>query len=173
MNTNFKELDVNHLAIDAVDLWKEQWLLLTAGTKEEFNMMTVAWGSIGCMWAKPFVQMVVRPQRYTHDYTEKYDTFTLCAFSKEFKKDLNYLGTVSGRDEDKLSKTGLHVMDSKIVEAPSYKEASLILECKKIYRQEMDEKGFLDSSIHDKYPEKDYHTIYFGEILAAFELKRS
>jgi flavin reductase (DIM6/NTAB) family NADH-FMN oxidoreductase RutF len=52
-----------------------QGLVLTAGNPEEFNMMTVAWGSIGRMWSKPFAQIVVRPQRYTRQFLEKSDSF--------------------------------------------------------------------------------------------------
>ncbi len=162
-----KKLDITHIELEAVDLWKNQWLLLTAGNMENYNMMTVAWGSIGCMWNKAFVQIVVRPQRHTWNFTEKYDHFTLCAFPKEFRKDMNFLGTVSGRDRDKLAETKLHAIASTKVEAPSYAEASLILECKKMYRQQMDPAGFMDPSIQKKYPINDYHTIYFGEIVAA------
>ena len=90
-----KAIDINNLSIKAVDLWMNQWLLLTAGNQDDFNMMTVAWGSIGCMWSKPFVQIVVRPQRYTYQYMEKYDTFTLCAFPPKYHKDLTQLGRKS------------------------------------------------------------------------------
>ncbi len=162
------KVDVTKLPLDAVDLWMNQWLLLTAGTLDDCNMMTVAWGSIGCMWSKPFAQIVVRPQRYTHKYMEQSDSFTLCAFPEEYRKDLMTLGTISGRDGEKLHKTGLTMMESQSISAPSYHEASLILECRKIYYQDMDPSGFLDHTIQDCYPEKDYHRIYFGEILAAF-----
>ena len=162
------KVDVKQLSIDVVDLWMNRWLLLTAGTFDDYNMMTVAWGSIGCMWGKPFAQIVVRPQRYTHEYTERYDSFTLCSFPKKYRKDLKTLGTLSGRDSDKLSRTRLTLCESMKVSAPSYNEASLILECRKIYVQDIDPKGFIDNSIQDTYPEKDYHTAYFGEILAAF-----
>ena len=162
------EVNVKELAMDVVDLWMNQWLLLTAGTLEDCNMMTVAWGSIGCMWSKPFAQVVVRPHRYTHGYMEQSDSFTLCAFPDEHRKDLQTLGTFSGRDGDKLSKTGLTLKKSKRVSAPAYHEAKLILECQKIYYQDMDPGGFVDKTIRDNYPANDYHRIYYGEILAAF-----
>jgi len=96
------------------------------------------------------------------------DSFTLCAFPEEHRKDLQILGTLSGRDGDKLSKTQLTLRESKKIPAPPYQEASLILECRKIYSQDMDPGGFLDTTIQDLYPGNDYHRIYYGEILAAF-----
>jgi flavin reductase (DIM6/NTAB) family NADH-FMN oxidoreductase RutF len=78
------------------------------------------------------------------------------------------LGMLSGRDGDKLSKTGLTLKKSTNISAPSYNEASLILECRKIYFQDMDPKGFVDKTIQDNYLADDYHRIYFGEIVAAF-----
>ena len=162
------EVDVAKLSIEVVGLWMKQWLVLTAGTLDDCNMMTVAWGSLGYMWGKPFVQVVVRPQRYTRGYMDQSESFTLCTFSDKYRKDMQTLGIFSGRDGDKLSKTGLSLKASSKVSAPSYNEATLILECRKIYYQDMDPKGFVDSTIQDNYPTNDYHRVYFGEILAAF-----
>ena len=165
------EVDVAKLSVDVVDLWMNRGLLLTAGTLEDCNMMTVGWGSIGCMWGKPFAQVVVRPQRHTRKYMEKSDSFTLCAFPEKYRADLQTLGTLSGRDGDKLSKTALTLKASKKVAAPSYKEADLILECRKTYFQDMNPAGFVDRTIKDNYSANDYHRVYFGEIIAAFRKK--
>lgn len=162
------EIDPVELSIDVINIWRKQWLLLTAGTSDAFNMMTVGWGSIGCMWSRPFAQVVVRPQRHTRKYIDQSDSFTLCAFPENHRKDLKLLGTISGRDGEKLSQTGLTLKKSKSVSAPSYNEANLILECKIIYCQDMDPNGFMDKAIDDNYKENDYHRIYYGEILAAF-----
>jgi len=163
-----KEIKPTELSIEAVDLWMNKWLLLTAGTLDNCNMMTVGWGSIGCMWGRPFAQIVVRPQRHTRKYLEGSDSFTLCAFPEKHRKALETLGSSSGRDGDKLSGTELTLKGSTKVTAPSYNEASLILECRKIYCQDMDPKLFIDPSIQDNYPDKDYHRMYFGEIVAAY-----
>lgn len=162
------EIAVTELSIDVVNLWMNRWLLLTAGTADDCNMMTVAWGSVGCMWSKPFAQVVVRPQRHTRKYMDQMGSFTLCAFPEKYRKDLQTLGTISGRDGDKLSQTGLTLMDSQNVSAPSYKEADLVLECRTMYHQDMAPGGFVDETIRDNYTANDYHRIYFGEILAAF-----
>ena len=163
-----KKIDPEKLTVDAVALWDKRWFLLTSGTFDDFNMMTVSWGSIGCMWNKPFVQIVVRPQRYTFKYLEKSDSFTLCAFPEGYRPALNLLGSKSGKHGDKLSFTDLTVKKSTKVSSPSYKEANLILECRKIYYQDFNPKGFVDKRIQDNYPINDYHRVYYGEILAAF-----
>ncbi len=163
-----REVDVKELSVDVVNLWMNRWLLLTAGTMDDCNMMTVAWGSIGCMWSMPFAQVVARPQRHTRKYIERSDSFTLCAFPEKYRKDLQTLGTLSGRDGDKLSKTGLTLKASKKVTAPSYNEANLILECRKIYFQDMDPRGFVDKTIQKNYAANDYHRVYFGEILSVY-----
>lgn len=148
--------------------WGSDWFLLTAGRFKpgKFNTMTVAWGSFGIMWQKPFAMVVVRPGRHTHAFIEKFDTFTLCAFPPEYRKALNYCGTKSGRDVDKVKETGLTPIASEKVEAPGFKEAELIIECQKIYRDVFNPKNFLDASIEGNYPDKDYHSVYFGEILS-------
>ena len=163
-----REIKPEKLNADIVNLWMNRWLLLTAGTLEDCAMMTVAWGSIGYMWNKPFAQIVVRPQRHTRSFIERSDSFTLCAFPKEFRRDLNTLGTLSGKDGDKLSKTRLTLKPSKRVSAPAYNEADLVLECRKIYFQDMDPAGFVDKTIQKNYSARDYHRIYFGEIVAVF-----
>jgi len=155
-------------------LWAEQWMLLTAGDfgKQEFNTMTVAWGSFGTMWHKPMAQVVVRPGRYTYEFTESFDSFTLCAFPEQYRRALTLLGTKSGRDGDKIAEAGLTPVAASAVAAPAFDEAELIIECRKLYRQIMDPAGFLDAEIESNYPQKDYHTIYFGEIVAVEGVER-
>jgi flavin reductase (DIM6/NTAB) family NADH-FMN oxidoreductase RutF len=141
---------------------------LTAGdfAASKFNAMAVGWGSLGTMWRMPFAQVVVRPSRYTREFMERYDSFTLCAFPKACRAAVQLLGTKSGRDGDKIAESGLTPTASTKVAAPSFAEAELSIECRKIYWQDMNPKGFLNSAIESNYPEKDYHRIYFGEIVA-------
>jgi len=163
-----KKIDPAKLSVEIVNLWDKGWFLLTSGIFDNYNMMTVSWGSLGCMWNKPFAQIVVRPQRYTYEFLENNDSFTLCSFPEKYRPALQLLGSKSGRHGDKLSLTDLTPKKSKEISAPAYNEASIILECKKIYFQDLDPKGFLDEDIENNYPIKDYHRVYFGEILAAF-----
>ena len=149
-------------------LWDSRWLVLTAGDlkAERFNMMTVAWGSFGTMWSRPFAQVVVRPTRHTYQFIEEFDTFTLCAFPEACRPLLSLLGSKSGRDIDKVRESGLTPLPSLAAAAPGFAEAELIVECRKIYSDDFDPKRFLDPAIEKKYPQKDYHRVYYGEILA-------
>ena len=148
--------------------WDGQGMLLTSGDFKSghFNAMTVGWGSLGVMWGLPFVQVVVRPVRYTYQFMEKYDTFTVCAFSETYAPALDLLGNKSGRDGDKISESGLTPIASSLVTAPGYAQADLILECRKIYWDDLEKAHFLDPRLEKKYPAKDYHRAYFGEIVA-------
>jgi flavin reductase (DIM6/NTAB) family NADH-FMN oxidoreductase RutF len=128
--------------------------------------MTIGWGSFGVMWGIPFVQVVVRPIRYTYEFMEEYDTFTVCAFPEIYAEALQLLGSKSGRDGDKIADAGLIPIQSTKVSAPSYVEAELVLECRKIYWDDMENSHFLDTRIEKNYPRKDYHRIYYGEIVA-------
>ena len=161
---------LDELLVKSHYLWDKQWLLLTAGdfAAGHFNTMTVGWGSLGTMWGRPFAQVVVRPHRYTYGFMEQYDTFTLCTFPEEYRWAVNLLGTKSGRDGDKIAEAGLTPIGSTQIAAPGFAEAKLILECRKIYWDDLDPAHFVDPSIENHYAQKDYHRIYFGQILAIF-----
>lgn len=163
-----KPIEVDDLLVRSHHLWNTQWFLLTAGdfAAGAFNTMTVSWGSLGTIWNKPFAQVVVRPSRYTREFLEKDPTFTLCAFPTQYQKALALLGTQSGRDGDKIAESGLTPCASTIVAAPSFAEAELVIECRKMYWQDMRAENILDPSVATLYPRKDYHRIYWGEIVA-------
>jgi flavin reductase (DIM6/NTAB) family NADH-FMN oxidoreductase RutF len=153
------------LVLPSVAIWFKRWFVLTAGNMEKFNSMTVAWGSIGGIWEMPFVQVVVRPGRYTFGFMNDCDTFTLCSFPPRYRKDLALLGSQSGRDIDKIALTRLTPAKSAVAAAPCFKEADLVIECRKIYWQDLDDRHFLSEKIAANYPQQDYHRVFFGEIL--------
>jgi flavin reductase (DIM6/NTAB) family NADH-FMN oxidoreductase RutF len=161
-------IPVDEYTFKPFKVFDKQWFLLTCGdfTKKRFNAMTISWGSLGVIWDKPFFQAVVRPSRYTFEFMNQYDTFTLCAFDIQYKSALNLLGSRSGREGDKIAESGLSPIASKKVAAPSFAEASLVFECKKMYWQDIDPAHFLVSDILMKYPKPDFHRAFFGEILA-------
>lgn len=161
-------IDIKQFTTRAYSFFEDDWLLLTCGSfaKQDFNAMTISWGSLGVMWGRPFAQVVVRPIRYTYAFMERYDSFTLCAFPAVYHKTLSMLGTKSGRDGNKIAEAGLTPTAAQCIDAPGYAEASLIIECRKMYWQDMDPTHFLDPGIEKIYPTKDYHRIYFGEILS-------
>lgn len=163
-----KPIRVEDLTVKAYSLWEEQWLLLSSGdfSAGHFNCMTISWGSLGVIWGRPFVQVVVRPQRYTFEFMQQYPTFTVCAFSETYRPALNLLGSRSGREMDKLEESGLTAQPASAVAAPVYAEAELAIECQKVYWQDLEPNHFIDPEIHRNYPKLDYHRMYFGEILA-------
>ena len=148
-------------------LFDRQMVLLTCGdfAKGDFNCMTIGWGLFGTMWSVPAALVVVRPSRFTYEFMERYDNFTLTAFPKIYKRDIVYLGRHSGRDEDKLSKTQLSAVAADLVSSPTFAEAELSVECKKIYFSDYKPDHFLAPFIHDQYDGGDYHRLYYGEIL--------
>ena len=161
------DIPVEKFLVPVVHVWDRQWLLLTAGDpRSGSNSMTVGWGSFGVMWGKPFALVVVRPTRFTWQYMEKAADFTLCAFGEQFRKALSYFGSRSGRDGDKVKATGLTPAPSRVVRAQGFQEAELIVECRKLYFGDLDPSHFLDPSTETHYPHKDYHRMYFGEIVA-------
>lgn len=159
------KLEPYDLSMIPTNLFLDYWLLLTAGDMRHYNAMTIGWGSVGLMWEKPFIQVVVRPVRYTYEFMNRYPTFTVCAFSEKYQVALNLLGTTSGRDGDKIAAAGLTVIPSEVVAAPGFREAELVLECSKIYWQDLEPRNFLEATIAEHYPNRDYHRLYFGEIV--------
>ena len=129
--------------------------------------MTASWGGIGELWNKDVCFIFIRPQRYTYEFVEKNDLFTVSFYGKEYKKALSFCGTKSGRDYDKAKETGLTPLfiDGTV----SFEEAKLTLVCRKIAFQDMKPDGFVDKTIDNNYKDGDYHRIYVGEIIACYE----
>ena len=167
-------ISAEELNTNAHKIWDKDWPLLTSGSFKEnqFNCMTVGWGSIGTIWNKPFVQVFVRHHRYTFKFMELYDSFTISVLGNEYKKALNLLGTKSGRDMNKISAAGLTPIPSQTISSPGFEEAELIIECKKMYWDDLKPENFLQDKIHNMYAAKDYHRVYFGEILAIYTIEK-
>lgn len=141
----------------------KEWLLITAEKEGKVNTMTASWGGVGIMWGKPVAYIFIRPQRYTKEFVDAADTLSLSVLDEEYRKTLSYLGTVSGRDEDKIAKSGLTVVYEG--QTPYFAEAHTALICRKLFAQPYDPACFIDKSCEEKwYPQKDYHTMYIVEI---------
>jgi len=167
----FRKIAAKELNFNVFSLFDDQWFLLTAGDFEQnnFNTMTVSWGSMGIMWNKPFVQVVVRPTRYTFQFMNRFDYFTLCSFGEQYRSALQFLGTRSGRDGDKIAASGLTPVLSPGGKGIAFREAQLIIEARKIYHDDFDPQKFLDPTIEEHYASNDYHRFYFGEIVNIFQ----
>ncbi len=160
---NFKEISPYEINNNAFSLISKDWMLITAGDKKSHNTMTASWGSIGFLWNKPIATIYVRPQRYTYEFLEQNDTFTLSFFEEDYRDALKLCGAKSGRDIDKDKETGLTPVETD--GTTYYEQAKLVLVCKKLYFQDITQDNFLDSTIESNYPNKDYHRAYIGQII--------
>lgn len=161
--SNFVEIKPEELNKSPFQLIGTDWMLITAEKDNKVNTMTASWGGFGVMWGKNVAYIVLRPQRYTKEFVDNSDNFSLTFLDKSFKKQLGYLGTVSGRDEDKISKANLTIEHSD--NTPYFQEGNLVITCKKLYAQNFKPEHFITNELDEKwYPEKDYHTLYIAEI---------
>ena len=142
----------------------KEWALISAGDKNKCNTMTVSWGGVGVLWGKNVATCYIRPQRYTKEFVDTRDTFTLSFYPAEKKDALSYLGKVSGRDEDKVKKVGF---TPAFTNGNAYfEEAELVLVCRKMSRTPLRPEQFLDETVDGRwYPNKDYHEMYIAEVI--------
>lgn len=161
----FHNIDVKTLEGNPFAMIDDQWMLVTAGTKEHCNTMTASWGGLGITWNKNTVTCYLRPQRYTREFIDREEFFTLTFFGEEHRKALSLCGTKSGRELDKIKECGFTVLTAESG-APYFEEAELVLVCKKLYTGRIEPDGFHDEALREKnYPNKDYHHYYIGEIV--------
>ena len=159
---NIKEVKEN-----LVKLISEDWALVSAGDKEKSNTMTISWGAVGELWGKDVVFAFIRPQRYTKEFMDNSDYFTVSFFDEKYRDALKICGTKSGRDCDKINMAGLTAEYDGEAVYPS--EARLVVKCRKIAVQKMDNSGFIDETIESNYKSGDYHFVYIGEIEKVLE----
>ena len=161
----WQEIKPQNIDVNAVKLFANDWMLLSAGNDTSMNMMTIAWGALGELWGKPIVTVYVSTDRYTYKFLEDNEYFTVTAFPEQFRDKLQYIGSVSGRDEDKVKGSGLTPEFTKLGN-PIYKEANLAIECKKIYAEQL-KKELMPLEQRQWYDEKKLgvHMMYIGEIV--------
>lgn len=166
--SNFKTIDPSAIADNAFKLIGKDWALVTSGSRESFNTMTVSWGGVGIMWNKPVAFTFIRPQRYTFGFLEKNGFFTMSFFDESYRKALQICGTKSGRDTDKVAETGLTpaFTDNGV---PYFEEARLVLVCKKLYAQDLNEDSIVEEAVKGNYNGSDYHRMYVSEIVSVLK----
>ena len=164
-----KKIDPKDVSQNVFSLIGDQWMLITAGTAEKCNTMTASWGGLGVLWGGPAATCYIRPQRYTKEFVDREEYFTLSFFDESYRPQLALCGSKSGRDVDKVKECGFTVKTAECG-APYFEEASLVLVCRKLYWQDMDPDHFLDPEIDSRfYAQKDYHRVYVGEIVEAYK----
>ena len=130
--------------------------------------MTASWGGFEVFWNKNAAAIYVRSQRYTKEFNDREDTFSLSFFEERYRSALSLCGSVSGRNEDKIARTALTgLFDEK---APDFQEACFVLICRKLCHVNLD-PGQFDQKQYDSavYPNKDYHRMYIAEILKVLQ----
>lgn len=168
IETIFQRISPEIIHDNMIDLINNKWMLITAGEIKKFNTMTASWGSIGVLWNKPIAICFIRPTRYTYEFANRSNIFTLSFFPEKYRKILNYCGSKSGRDVNKIEATGLEPLITHN-QGITYEQARLCIECRKIYTDDLDPGNFLLPEIDAKnYPRKDYHRMYIGEILNCY-----
>lgn len=161
--SSFFEMQPEQFEKSPFQMIGKDWMLVTAEKDGHINAMTASWGGMGVMWGKDVAFVVIRPQRYTKEFVDQSDVFSLAFLGDAYRQTLNYFGTVSGRDEDKLHKSGLKI--ARMGQTPFIDEAETVLLCRKLYAQELRPECFLDRKLVDKwYPGEDFHTLYVSEI---------
>lgn len=159
----FKEISADKITSNPFELIGKDWALVTSGDKEKFNTMTASWGGVGIMWGKNVAFTFIRPQRYTFEFIEKGDYYTMSFFDEEYRDALKFCGSKSGRDYDKVKETGLTTAftDDGV---PYFEEAKLVLVCKKLYAQFLNEESIVDNEAVSKWYNSDFHKMYISEI---------
>lgn len=167
----FERVDPRSLDMKPFAAIGDQWMLITAGTKENCNTMTASWGGLGVLWKKNVATAYIRPQRYTKQFVDEQGYFTLTFFGEEYREALNLCGTKSGRDMDKIAQCGFTVAEAE-GGAPYFEEAELVLVCRKLYADTIKPECFIDTECDTKnYPTHDYHTMYIGEVVEVLKKK--
>lgn len=151
----------------AFRVYDKEWALVTAGTADNYNTMTISWGGLGTIWNKPVATVYVKPIRHTHSFLDSNDYFTVSFYDEKYREDLALLGRLSGRDGDKVAKTNLTPVS--VGDSVSFKEATLTLLCKKIYRQDLITDTMPQEAIDKYYVDEAPHTMFIGEVVYIIE----
>lgn len=164
----FKTINAADIGGNAIRLFGETWALLSAGKEDHFNAMTISWGGLGQLWMRPVATCYVRPSRYTYEFMESCEYYTLSFFDEQYRPALSVFGDKSGRDTDKVSETGL-TPAAGASGAVYFEEARLVIVCKKLYRRDFEPADFITDEIPKNYDYEDFHRMYIGEIVEVLE----
>lgn len=161
-----KQLQTKELTENFFEIISKEWMLVTAGTVDKFNTMTASWGGIGFLWNKTVAFVFIRPERYTHEFTEKNEFMTLSFLGENHRDIYNVCGTTSGRTTDKIAATGLNPLSTPNGNV-TFEQARLTLECRKLYAQPLNTLSFIDKQLIGKWynAHGGMHDMYIVEIV--------
>ena len=165
-------MDFKEKAYNVFQMFNDDWALATAGSVDDFNTMTIAWGSMGTIWGPPhggksILTIYVNPLRHTHSFLERNDYFTVSFFPEQYRKDLAILGSKSGRDGDKVALTKLTPV--AVEHGVDFAEAEKTFVCRKLYSHQF-ELEQIPQEVRDWcYTQQPPHTMFLGEIVDVIE----
>lgn len=162
MNT-FSLIDPRTLTDNPFSLIGDEWMLITAEHDTRYNTMTASWGGVGILWNLPVAFSFVRPQRYTYEFMEQANTYSLSFLPEDYRSALRYCGSHSGRDGDKFAAAGLTVFHE--ADTPCIEQARLVLVCRKLHVSDFMPEQFTDPTLLTHYKANDFHRQYIGEII--------
>ncbi len=157
-----KEISIENFKENPFTMIGKDWLLITAEKDNKTNMMTASWGGLGVMWGKNVASVYIRPSRYTKEFIDQGEKFSICVLPENFREAYNLCGSKSGRQIDKVKESGLKVEKSD--DCPYFSESKLVLICKKIYSQPMYAENLMDEAARDRFWKDDVHELYMAEI---------
>ncbi|MDR1097782.1 MAG: DUF4468 domain-containing protein [Tannerella sp.] len=160
----YRLLSPDKIPGNMIKMLNEDWMLITAGTDAKFNMMTASWGGIGVLYGKPAVTCYINPARYTYQLMETNDFYTLTFYTEAYRDALQYCGSNSGRDKDKVKGSGLTPVTTPSG-SKAFSEAWLIIECRKLVGQSLSHDALFDKKVKSEWAGKQLHKMYIGEII--------
>ena len=164
----FQKIKPSEMQGNPFEMIGGDWFLITAGNKDKLNTMTAGWGYLGVLWGKPSAVVLVRQSRYTYDFINDNDTFTVSFYGEEYRDQLKLCGAKSGRDIDKVTETGFTPAFAECG-APYFEEAKLVLVCRRRFERDMTEADVPESDRAKFFSNGDYHRMYFTEIIEVLE----
>jgi len=160
----YKRIAPENIPGNIYKMLSQDWMLITAGNNEKFNMMTASWGGLGNLYQKPVAFCFINPSRYTYQLMEKNDTYTLTFYNEGSREALKLCGSQSGRNTDKVKASGLTPLTTPSG-SKAFKEAWLIIECKKMVAQSLNPEALKNETLKQEWEGKAMHKMYIGEII--------
>ena len=158
------------LAKETLEQLSKNGVFLTVKNGDKVNVMTIGWGSLSQYWGQEVFIIPVRHSRFTFEFLENTDECTVSIPTKgQFDDALKITGSVSGRNEDKISKAGLKLKDAKEINTPVIDGCDIYYECKILSYLDL-KKEDLDKETQEKwYLNNDMHRLYFAKIIRAYK----
>lgn len=160
----YKQIAPDRIPGNIIKMLSEDWMLVTAGNDQKFNMMTASWGGLGHLYNKPVAFCFINPARFTHQLLDNGDTYTLTFYTETYRDALKYCGSHSGKDGNKVQATGLTPITTP-TGSKAFGEAWLIIECRKLISQPIYPNAMHDAKLKQEWEGKQTHTMYIGEII--------